>query len=185
MKNRAITAIVGVLAVIGTTILNYTGEAIILENGTILESNEMPRHVSKAYKTRPLNLTDSLFITEHHTAGHKLQTLPSIAEDQVSRGFATFAYHFAIFPDGQIAAANDLEKIAWHDSGENTNSIGVVFVGNYQTDTLNTAQIKAFSNLTAALCKVLPIKGIRAHRDTSPTLCPGINAYNQTKQLFF
>lgn len=183
MKNRAIALVIGLIMSAGGVIYNYTGNDVIIDGGTKIESNTIPKHLTKKYKER--SLEKPLYITFHHTAGSKKQTVESIAQDQIKRGFATFAYHFAIYEDGSIYAVNDIESISWHDSGQNTNSIGIVFVGNYETSVLSQKAYNSAVLLSDILCKELKIQGIRGHRDTSPTLCPGKNAYNQLQGIFY
>ena len=186
MKNKNIIGgIIGIIMTAGITIFNYTDNDVILESGQVIEHTTMPKHFSKAFKKR--DLKKGLYITLHHTAGNKNQTVESIAKDQIARGFAEFAYHFAIYQDGTIYAVNDIEEVSWHDSGQNTNSIGIVLVGNYQNDKLTEEQLKSIKLLTTAICNEVKIIGIRGHRDTSPTLCPGDNAYFELKEdgIFF
>ena len=183
MKNRAIALIIGLISTAGVTVYNYTGDDVVLESGEVIEASTMPKHLTKAFKKRDLD--KPLYITFHHTAGNKNQSIESIAQDQINRGFAEFAYHFAIYEDGSIYAVNDIEEISWHDSGQNTNAIGIVFVGNYEEYTLSCEAYNSAIKLSEVLCNVTDIKGIRAHRDTSPTLCPGEHAYHKLKPLFF
>lgn len=175
--------IITLISGLGIGVYNYTGSDVILESGDKVETRDLPRHINKKYKERTLD--KPLYITFHHTAGSKKQSVESIAQDQVKRGFATFAYHFAIYEDGTIYAVNDLEEISWHDSGQNTNSIGIVFVGNYETSVLSQKAYNSAVLLSDILCKELKIQGIRGHRDTSPTLCPGNNAYSQLQLIFY
>ncbi|WP_142783339.1 peptidoglycan recognition protein family protein [Changchengzhania lutea] len=183
MKNRAIALIITLMMGTGVTIFNYTGEDVVLESGETVKTGTLPKHLTKAFKKRTLE--KPLYITFHHTAGNKNQTVESIAKDQIKRGFAEFAYHFAIYEDGSVYAVNDIEETTWHDSGQNTNSIGVVFVGNYETYLLSKEAYNSANQLSDALCKTFHIIGIRGHRDTSPTLCPGENVYKQLKQKLF
>jgi len=177
MKEKALKYIFALLGTgIGiTTIANYTGNDY--DN---IDTHTLPKHISKRFKQRSLD--KPLYITLHHTAGSKTQDLDNIAKGQINRGFAEIAYHFAIYQDGSFYALNDLEEISWHDSGQNTNSISIVFVGNYQEYILSQWQILSAKRLIDAIGGVVCIKGIRGHRDTSPTLCPGKYAYKQLKE---
>lgn len=183
MKNRAINLIVVLIASAGIGIYNYTDEDIVFESGEVIEATIQPKHLTKVFGNR--DVSKIKYITHHHTAGPKTQSIESIAKDQIKRGFAEFAYHFAIYEDGSLYAVNDLEEVSWHDSGQNTNSIGIVFVGNYENYPLSEAALNTAKELDNAICQVLNIQGIRGHRDTSPTLCPGTFAYNQLKDVFF
>ena len=184
MKKRAISWIIGLIAASGVGIYNLTGEDVTLPNGEIIETGELTESLTKHYQER--NIEDSLYITIHHTAGPKTASLESIAKFHVEmRGWPAIAYHIAINDDGDIYFLNDIEERTYHDSGENTVSIGVVLVGNYEEKQPSDDMIESVKLVTDALCQSLKIKGIRAHRDTSPTLCCGINAYNKLQDIFF
>lgn len=183
MKTRPIALIIGAFLGIGVMVNNYTGSDVVLESGEVVEATTLPRHLTKSYTKR--DIERPLYITIHHTAGSKKQSVESIAQDQIKRGFAGFAYHFAIYEDGSIYAVHDIETTTWHDSGQNTNAIGIVLVGNYENYQASEAAIKSVKQLTDILCQHFNIKGIRGHRDTSATLCPGTNAYRQLEGVFF
>ncbi len=47
------------------------------------------------------------------------------------RGCPHFCYHFGIEKDGSIVQANELSSITWHTKGYNTESVGIMLVGNF------------------------------------------------------
>jgi len=186
MKKRATQLVIAALFTLGSGvgIYNFTGTDVTLPNGEVIKTGKLTESLTKHYQER--NIEDSLYITIHHTAGSKNQSLESIAKFHVEmNGWPAIAYHIAINDDGDINFLNDIEERTYHDSGENTVSIGVVLVGNYEEDLPSEDMIKSVKLVTDALCQSLKIKGIRAHRDTSPTLCCGINAYVKLKDVFF
>jgi N-acetyl-anhydromuramyl-L-alanine amidase AmpD len=189
MKNRFYRYITALLiGGGGITVYNYTGTDIVLEDGTILETKELPTHLTKEYDKRPLNDTDSLTVFVHHTAVDADASIEGIARYHVNHnGWAGIGYHSAIEPDGDILLLNSLYTISYHTRGQNTKGISVVMLGNYDTETLNDKQIASLELVLNALCQVLPIKSIKGHRDafSAHTSCPGNNAYNQIKHLFF
>lgn len=168
MKNNKLTSIGVVLLTIFSAmgVYNYT--------------NTLPKSDTKKYATRSLDRP--LYITFHHTAT-KGQTIRQIAKGHLHRGFPEIGYHFAIGWDGKIYQLNKIEEISWHDSGQNTNSIGVVFIGNYQEKKLPDKAYYAAKTLVDSLSRHLTIKGVRYHRMTSPTLCPGQYAIQKIKPL--
>lgn len=184
MKKSVYTLLAGFLISIGIGVYNGTGTDITLENGQTIKTHDLKRSLTKQYKTR--NTEDSLYITFHHTAGSKKQSMSSIAAYHVEqRGYPEIAYHIAINEDGDVHLLNEIEEITWHDSGENTRSIGVVFVGNYEEYKPSDAMIDSGKIIAEWLCENYNIKGIRAHRDTSPTLCCGKYAYERMKNIFY
>lgn len=188
MKNRIAKIIATIiLASVGSAgVYNYTGVDIVTPDGETFVTHDLPRSVNKFYSNR--SVEDSLYITIHHTAMDKNQSLESIAKFHVEQnGWAEIAYHVAIDYEGNINFLNFPEERTYHDSGENTRSIGVVVLGNYEVDEPTEEIVGSLKLVTDALCKNLKIKGIRAHRDTSPTLCCGTKLYNrlQDEGLFY
>lgn len=170
-----------VLSGTGYGVYNYTGTDIVLPNGETLITHDLTRSLTKDYKTR--SLEDSLYITIHHTAGSKTQSVEAIADFHVNhRGWPEIAYHSAIDEDGNVYLLNFFDEISYHDSGENTKSIGIVLIGNYETEQLSDDTLESLKIVLNVICQELKIKGIRGHKDTSPTLCPGANAHNILKQ---
>jgi len=186
MKNRILKTLAALIlaASSGVAIHNYTGTDISLPDGSVITSDQLTENLTKTYKSR--KTSNNLYITIHHTAGSEKATLESIAKFHVEkRGWPAIAYHIAINQDGDIHFLNEIEEITYHDSGENTSSIGIVLRGNFENTTPSKKMISSVNLVTEALCKALNIKGIRGHRDTSPTLCPGTYAYSEFKNLFF
>ena len=187
MKKRILQLLAGLIigGGSGVAVYNNTESDITLYNGQVIESNELTKSLTQKYSYR---VTDSLYITIHHTAANKDQSLESIAKFHVEkRGYPAIAYHIAINEEGDIHFLNEIEKRTYHDSGQNTNSIGIVLVGNYEENEPSEEMIESVELITDALCKTVKIIGIRAHRDTSPTLCCGKFAYMELhkKGIFF
>ena len=184
MRKRVLFSVAGLLAAVGVGIFNYTGNDITLEEGEKIETRYLQKHLTKHYRER--SIEDSLYITVHHTAGSKFQSLESIAKYHVERrGWPEIAYHIAINYKGEVMFLNDIEERTYHAGGFNTTRIGVVLIGNYETDYPTEEMEKSLLAVTDALCLTLKIKGIEGHRDTKATLCPGTNAYNKFHYIFF
>lgn len=186
MKNRILKTLAALIlaASSGVAIHNYTGTDISLPDGSIIPSEQLTESLTKTYKNR--QQSNNLYITIHHTAGSEKASLESIAKFHVEkRGWPAIAYHIAINQAGDIHFLNEIEEITYHDSGQNTNSIGIVLVGNFEDYEPSKNMVESVKLVTDALCKSLNIKGIRGHKDTSPTLCPGTYAYSEFKNLFF
>ena len=189
MRNRVYGVFTAFLLSIGGGVYNYTQEDLVLPDGEVIESHELSQHYSKTYRTRP---TDSLYITIHHTAGNRDESIESISKFHVEqRGFPEIAYHIAIDKDGNVNFLNWLDELTWHDAGSNTNSIGIVLVGNYEEYYPTGDMLDRLEDVTDWLCKNsgIKIRGIRAHKDTpdSATACCGKYAYGEIKErdIFF
>uniref|UniRef100_UPI0024929DEA peptidoglycan recognition protein family protein n=1 Tax=Aquimarina algiphila TaxID=2047982 RepID=UPI0024929DEA len=168
MKNKVIGGIIGVLGVVFASM------------GVINLTDSLPKSETKNYRKR--SLERPLYITYHHTAS-KGQSLKQIARGHLHRGFPEIGYCFAIGWDGTIYQLNDVNEISWHDSGHNTNSIGIVFVGNYHEKELPDAALQAAKRLQDSLSVYLNIVRVRYHRQTSPTACPGKYAIKKIQPL--
>lgn len=182
MKKGILRLIAGILLAGGSSygVYNYTGNEIILPNGETMVTHDLPESLSKFYKER--SIEDSLTIVVHHTASSKTQSLETIAKFHVeTRGWPAIAYHIAINESGDVYLLNDIEKKTYHNSADNTNTIGVVVVGNYEQYEPSEASIKSLQAVTDALCMTLKIKGIKGHRDYKNTSCPGKYLYNELK----
>ena len=186
MKNRAITVLLGFIISAGVTIYNYTGEDVIMPDGTEFSTRDLPEHLSKEYKNR--SLEDSLYIFIHHTASPSSAKIENIARWHVNHnGWPRIAYHSGIKANGDILILNDLETLSYHTKGSNTKGISIVLLGNYNEEEITDDQLESLKILTDGLCKTLKIKGIMGHRDApgAHTSCPGDNAYNELETTLF
>lgn len=183
MKNNILRIIAGLLLVGGSgyEVYNYTGNEIILPNGETMVTHDLPKSLTKVYRER--SIEDSLTIVIHHTASSKTQSLETIAKFHVeTRGWPEIAYHVAINEAGDVYLLNDIEEKTYHNSADNTNTIGIVAVGNYENDEPSEDLINSIEAVTDALCLTLKIKGIKGHRDYKKTLCPGKHLYEELKE---
>lgn len=180
-KSRIIGVIASLLLGGSYGVYNYTGNEIILPDGETMITHDLPQSLTKFYKER--SIEDSLTIVIHHTASSKTQSLETIAKFHVEkRGWPEIAYHIAINDDGDIYLLNDIEEKTYHNSEDNTNTIGVVAVGNYEDYEPSEELIESIEAVTDALCLSLKIKGIKGHRDYKSTACPGNYLYKELKQ---
>ena len=115
----------------------------------------------------------------HHTASVQT-TWTNVARYHVNKGWPGAAYHFGILPDGSVSYLGDIATLRYHAGAANTDSIGISFMGNYQTtDTPTAASLRSYSTLLSTLQshlgKELTVQG---HRDVSDTQCPGDKLYD-------
>ncbi len=96
-------------------------------------------------------------------------------------------YHFLIGRSGKVFKGQPVELPAWHATNYKVNleSIGVCFIGNFQTGIMPKAQFEAGVALVRKLVYMfdVPIKNVLRHKDVisdithraNSTLCPGKN----------
>lgn len=64
-----------------------------------------------------------------------------------------------------------------HCVGRNEETLGVCFVGNYESAPPPKAQLEVGARLIAGLCHLakIPVEAVKPHRDFAATACPGKN----------
>lgn len=150
-------------------------------NDTIVyDANELQKHPDKIYNKRNINNIKSL--TFHHTATDTLTSIDNIAKYHVEyNNWSGIGYHGVIKRDGTFVMTNTIETLSYHNRGENSTSIGIVFLGNYEKYDLTKEQIEMAKYVSKALDIVFDLEEIRAHKDVpgASTACCGKNAYVQ------
>jgi N-acetyl-anhydromuramyl-L-alanine amidase AmpD len=118
--------------------------------------------------------TDKIIL--HHAAASSC-TADDVHRWHVANGWAGIGYHFFVRKDGSVYRGRPEGTIGAHVQGQNWNSIGVCFEGNFETDTMPEAQIKAGAELVAYLKAKYPKAVVTTHKLVSVegTACPGKN----------
>ncbi|WLW52697.1 N-acetylmuramoyl-L-alanine amidase [Streptomyces sp. YU58] len=134
----------------------------------------------------------------------------SIQQEHFSRGYYDIGYNFVVDRCGQIfegrSGGMDLPVTGAHDVGFNTNTVGISYLGNYESAQPSRAALDAMARIVAwkfgmygidPTGKVTLTSGVDAgvdgnkiakgqsvtlprvfgHRDTNATACPGKNLY--------
>ena len=106
------------------------------------------------------------------------------------RGWRCIGYHYVIELDGSIHKGRDESVIGAHCSGQNTDSIGVCYVGGIDKsgkakDTRTTAQKDALLKLSKELRAKYPKAIIQGHRDFPGVTkaCPSFDAKSEYKDI--
>jgi hypothetical protein len=110
----------------------------------------------------------------------------SLAGGKKKPAWADVPYHYYVAVDGAVAEGRE-----WRYAGDtNTeyNPAGhllVVVEGNFETDTLTSAQRRTLDALVPALARHFHIAGsmLGGHRDFANTQCPGRNLYAELPRL--
>jgi hypothetical protein len=104
-----------------------------------------------------------------------------------TRGWCDVGYHFLIGVDGTIYEGRPLEKLGAHTGGQNTNNIGIAFIGcfhpgcSWGPTSPPEAAIQAAGRLLATLSDIygfdVSASAVKGHRDMpgASTDCPGDN----------
>lgn len=105
-----------------------------------------------------------------------------------AKGWATIGYHYVIDLKGITHIGRPIEMIGTHCIGENTNSIGIVYVGGTDEDgrakdTRNEFQRRALIKLIKELKEIYGNIPVYGHRNFSSTACPSFNAKEEYKNI--
>lgn len=123
-------------------------------------------------------------IIVHCTATHAGRKV-SVAEITLwhkARGFRTIGYHYVVSLDGRILVGRDESEAGAHCYGQNSCSIGIVYVGGLSaadgspSDTRTQAQKAALKRLIASLKSRFPGATVHSHREFAPKACPCFDA---------
>lgn len=95
-------------------------------------------------------------------------------------------YHYYVAVDGAVAEGREWRYVG--DTNTEYNPAGhllVVVEGNFETDTLTSAQRRTLDALIPALARDFHIAGsmVGGHRDFANTLCPGRHLYAEIPRL--
>ncbi len=120
------------------------------------------------------NRTATNYIAIHHTATDA--PLPEIVDYHMFRKhWRSVAYHYYIDKHGRIFRLLKPESTSAHAKQHNSDAVSVCFQGNFDRDSLQSAQYKAGLKLVYALHTKYPNAEIVGHREIGETACPGIN----------
>lgn len=119
----------------------------------------------------------------HHsvtTAANGYTAVRQVAQIGVNR-FGRASYSYACTPDGGMYEMQGTH-IGAHTAGQNSTSLAVVLVGNYETTQISNAQVNAVAWLHRHLTSTRRLRAeapLRGHRDApgASTACPGRTAY--------
>lgn len=92
-----------------------------------------------------------------------------------ANGWAGIGYHFVVRKDGTIERGRPLDKVGAHCTGQNSDSIGICFEGDFEKEHMEDAQLKAGRELIAYIKQTYPLIRVTKHKDFMATDCPGKN----------
>lgn len=103
-----------------------------------------------------------------------------------ARGFSDISYNFIVFPSGRVYRGRGWEFMGAHNDGENEETYGICFVGNFEHEIPTPAALKAAKKVKKRGKNLgrIKMKGfVKGHRDTDATACPGKYLYNRLDQI--
>lgn len=110
----------------------------------------------------------------HHAAASVCDA-KTIHQWHKNNGWAGIGYHFVVRKNGTIERGRPENTVGAHASGANSNSIGICFEGNFETEAMPDLQKNAGKELAAYLKNKYGITTVQRHKDVGSTSCPGKN----------
>lgn len=128
-----------------------------------------------------MRIINKIIIHSTATPEDKEVSVNEITRWHTSKGWKTIGYHYVIDLRGIIHEGRKIESIGAHCMGQNTNSIGIVYVGGTNEngnakDTRNEFQKKALIDLIKLMKSKYGDMPVYGHKDFSKTACPSFNA---------
>ncbi|CAJ1065885.1 peptidoglycan-recognition protein SC2-like [Xyrichtys novacula] len=130
----------------------------------------------------------------HHTALPSCKDLEECNKRlaSIQRGHMTdkkfddIGYNFLVGADGTVFEGRGWGVVGAHAYGNNDDSLGIAFMGNFNNDTPSKEAISSVKQLLkcgVAQGHLQPEYGLFGHRDLGQTECPGTNLYAALSQL--
>lgn len=101
------------------------------------------------------------------------------------RGFKKIGYHYVIDLDGTVEKGREEDEIGAHCTGENSNSIGICYIGGLDStgkkakDTRTLQQKAALWWLICELWKKYGYIPVHGHNEYANKACPCFNAFEE------
>lgn len=125
-------------------------------------------------------------ITVHHdgmppvelrSRGEVAARIELIREAHLKRGFGDIGYHYVVDPLGGVWEGRPLVYQGAHVANQNPGNLGVVALGNFESQRPTGAQLAALDAFVAYQMRRFRVGVVRlhTHRELAPTLCPGRN----------
>lgn len=102
------------------------------------------------------------------------------------RGWKSVGYHYLIKQDGTLQVGRSLDEVGSHAKGENSDSIGIVYVGGLDAnkepkDTMTAYQELTLMELIFSLRTVFHWMSVHGHNEYSNKACPSFDVQEKYK----
>lgn len=152
-----------------------------------------PKTLAEMQKANTGNTRTIKKIIVHCTATPegKHFTVEDIRRMHKQQGWSDIGYHYLVYLDGTVMAGRSEKLIGAHCEGQNTNSIGICYVGGVAKDgktakdTRTEAQKKSLEKKVEELCTkyFLSKSDVYGHYQFSSKACPSFNIEDLKKHL--
>jgi hypothetical protein len=146
----------------------------------------------KPWKLKLADIYDR--ITVHHAgAGPNYHTsknavardMEGVLVSHIQRNYGDIGYHFVVDYSGTVWEGRSLAYEGAHVVAQNERNIGVMLLGNFDSQSPSLAQVTSLDRLVALLRDRFRVKPHRVfgHRDLGYSACPGVNLYAHVTRL--
>ncbi len=168
-------AIIGGIS--ATLLFGLGGFWYLKRNGIIYYSKVMIDKAKLALIGRKI---DKIIIHCSATKPNQACTVELIDQWHKARGFDQIGYHYVIYQDGSLHEGRPVSKVGAHCVGQNTNSIGICYVGGLDMygnakDTRTEAQKKTLKKVVNQLKQTFPNATVHGHNEFANKACPCFN----------
>lgn len=145
-----------------------------------------------ASSSKPIELINKPvpFYVIHHTVSPHCTTKSECSKQMRNiqnwhmdgNGWSNIGYSFLIGEDGRIYEGRGWETVGAHSYGYNRRSVGIAFIGTFTNGLPKSLALIAAKELISCgvrLGYVTNDYSIVGHRQTSATLCPGNDLFNE------
>jgi hypothetical protein len=150
-----------------------------ISRGNWAKGQPIPRNMNRMLPARYITIhhdgMNAFTSTSKFSAASRLETIRKSHLRRDGGRWGDIGYHFAIDPAGRLWQARPLTWQGAHVRAKNEGNIGVVVLGNYELQSVNSAQLAAVSTTLQSLMKKykVPVSKVRTHQEWAATACPG------------
>jgi hypothetical protein len=111
--------------------------------------------------------------------------LDQIRRNHVDKGWADIAYHYIIDRAGRVWEGRNTRYQGAHVHEQNEHNVGILVLGNFDTQRPSDAQINALAQTLRALMNYynVPVTRVYTHRELNSSTCPGRNLQSRMNAL--
>lgn len=113
--------------------------------------------------------------TSRSAASGRLESIRRAHLNRRPQPFGDIGYHFAIDPAGRVWAGRPLSWQGAHVRAQNQGNIGIVMLGNYDQQRLNSSQQQTLIRFLGDQMRKyrIPTSRVATHQEMAATACPG------------
>ena len=113
--------------------------------------------------------------TSRSAASSRLESIRRSHLGRRPQPFGDIGYHFAIDPAGRVWAGRPLSWQGAHVRAQNQGNIGIVMLGNYDQQRLNSSQQQTLIRFLGDQMRTyrIPTSRVATHQEMAATACPG------------